>query len=202
MVHIIRMLTLLLPAALVWAAEKSDPLEALKEEMSSAACNHVVFLSLVESTVFGSTDTVQGEAWLGASDRYNVLLGADRYLATDSLLYSYSLENNQVTVEPFTNHDQRREQLSFLTRLDEFYTTTILTPGRRYRLKAVDTSDSDLPSPLLVKLTDSGQIGDLEYHDQNEDLNRIVFIKHEILDSCPEGVFEPDFPDSVEIIRF
>ena len=202
MVHVLRLLILCLPATLLWAADKSEPFEILKERMASSGCNHLEFLSLLESQVFDTTDTVMGEAWLGDSGRYNVKIGPDQYLAADNMLYSYSIENNQVTVEQLSTQDRRREQLSFLTNLDGFYSTTILARGREYRLRVIDTTDTELPSPLHLFLNSEGKIDYFEYHDQNEDLNRIVILRQEILDSCPSGIFSPDFPDSVEIVRF
>jgi len=201
MVHVIRLTMGLLFACGMVMGGEHEPLEELKSRMAQAECNHLEFLSLVESSVFETTDTVAGEAWLAEKGQFNVHLGADQYLGVDRKLFSYSTENNQVTVEDLPENDIRSEQLSFLTRLDEFFTTAILDPGRKYQLDIKDTTDADLPHLIHIYLSNEGQLDYLEYSDVNDDLNRIRFLRHKILSDCSKDIFTPNFPDSVEIIR-
>jgi hypothetical protein len=119
-------------------------------------------------------------------------------------LYSYSKPNNQVTIEQLDPRVTQSEEIAFITRLDDYYRTL---PGtdNAYRLMLVDSTARSLPDSMEVVLAQDAsgnpRLDFLEYFDINEDLNRIVFKSQTFAKECDSAGFEPNFPDSVEVIR-
>lgn len=195
---------ILMGAAVVLLATTAfadDPFETIKREMGDADCNRFEFLSILESDVFESCDTVIGEAYLGQDGRYNIMLGADEYTFDGELLYSYSGDQQQVTLERVDYATGGQEQVSFIVRLDEFYTTSPGKKKRTYELTRRDSVNAQIPEQMTVHLNTKGRIDRLEYFDDNEDFNRIIILKHEMPETCDPGRFTPDYPETVERIR-
>lgn len=179
-----------------------DPLEELKLSMARSACCSFEFLSTTESAVFETTDSVYGTALIATDGRYRIALGTDEYLQTSQYFYAFSADENQVTVEMVQPLAGGEESISFITRLDDFYKTTVVETGRRYALGRLDSTKGDLPEELtLFLLPAPSRLGRLEFLDHNEDLNVIVFQKTEFLSECDAQALEPDFPDSTEIVK-
>jgi outer membrane lipoprotein-sorting protein len=199
------MLTVLSFLLLLSAANASgqdEPFEKLKAAMADAACCRYEFLSIIESEVFESTDTTVGTALIAADGRYHISIGPDEYLRTTDKLYSYSSTENQLTVETLGTGDLRPESVSFVTRLNDHYSTRVVVPSRQYFLTLTDTAAADLPDSLSVSLL-AGKPGleRIEFFDVNNDRNRIVFSKSEYFDECDESALTPHFPDSAEVIN-
>jgi hypothetical protein len=181
---------------------QKDPFQELKTSMAGAACCRYEFLSIIESGVFETTDTTLGTALIAADGRYYIAIGQDEYLKTSDRLYSYSRAENQLVVEPTAPGAEAQESVSFITRLDDYYSTRIRVPARRYFLTRTDTAAINLPDSLTVFLMEGApRLDRLEYFDANDDRNQIVFRKSEYLDRCDETALMPHFPDSAEVIH-
>jgi outer membrane lipoprotein-sorting protein len=181
---------------------QDEPFERLKATMANAACCRYEFLSIVESEVFESTDTTLGAALIASDGRYHITIGPDEYLKTADKLYSYSSTENQMTVEALDTGDPRLESVSFVTRLNDYYSTRVVVPSRQYFLTRTDSAAVDLPDSLVVSLiSGKGGLDRIEFFDVNNDRNRIVFRKSEYFDKCDDSALSPRFPDSAEVIN-
>jgi hypothetical protein len=202
MAKILATLTLVvLPTAGV-ILSAADSFEKIKASMAEAACNRFEFLSIIESDVFDSVDTTAGNAYIARDGRYSIEIGTDRYLYDLEFLYSYSQTHAQATIEKADPHVALSEEVSYITRLDEFYRTFVVRRNSEYRLVKIDSTIRTMPDSMQLVLNRDGTgLTRIEYFDSNEDLNRIVFLSHEVLRECDEAVFEAVFPDSVETIK-
>jgi hypothetical protein len=192
-------------AALCLIAEaggaEPDRLDILKLQFARADCVSFQFLSIVESGVFERSDTAEAEATIAEDGRYLINLGRDQYLYDLEFLYSFSSDNNQLTIDR-VNGMEAHEELSFVKRLDEFYRSFVLKPDSQYRLLKSSAQESNIPDSLLLFLrSDSLVLDRIEYYDINEELNRIIFLEQIVHDTCQDLLFAPDYPDSVEVIR-
>ncbi|MDF1544916.1 MAG: hypothetical protein P1R58_07420 [bacterium] len=182
---------------------ETDSFEQIKLEYASAPCLSMTFYSIVVSEIFETTDTVAGTALFAKNGRYLVQVGDDSYLDDLTERWSYSLPNNQVLIEPSDPDGASADQFLFITRLDELYNSTILSPDSLYLLRARDDMEGDYPDSMTV-LVDAGrkELAELIYYDINEELNRIVLLKTEIKDACADSLFKLNLPDSVDVVRF
>ena len=176
-----------------------DPLHLVLDQMAVAECCHFEFLSILESDVFESVDTTAGTALIGAGSHYNISLGPDRYLRTDEFLYSYSGENEQVTVERVGSTEAPDETIRFITQLDHYYKIKWVTD--KYMLTRKAGLESNLPQMILLTLNESGGLGRLFYIDDNGDTNRIVIVDSSYRTECDSASFVPDFPNTTEVIK-
>lgn len=184
------------------APATADNFDKIKTMMAAAACNHFEFLSVLESEIFNSVDTIPGSAVIASDGRYAIDIGEDQYLYDLEFLYSYSRYHAQVTVEQVAASASLSEEISYITRLDEYYRTFVVESGRRYRLLKTDSTTGQVPDSLNLFLTPDGQKLDrIEFFDENEDFNRILFLSHRMLSECEETAFRTNFPDSVEVIK-
>jgi len=201
-ISILALLLVVAPGASVWSA--GDRFAALKSQMADAACCRFEFLSIVESDVFDAVDTTQGSAVIARDGRYQIQVGPDSYLNDGHFLYSYSQPNNQVTVERVDPDVAPTEEISFITRLDDFFSTRAVRKDSLYRLTLIDSSYTNLPDSMDVSVTVvSGalRLRSLEYRDINDDKNTVVFTGQFFHLSCDEHAFDRSFADSVEIIK-
>ena len=184
------------------SAVAGDSFEKIKKDLAESGCVHFDFLSIIESDIFDSVDSSFGEAYLSSDGRYLITLGDDQYLYDLEFLYSYSSENNQVTVEKPPDGAGVGEEISFIAHLDEYYETLAVIPDREYRLLRKAGSVADIPDSLYLYV-DRNELAldQVEYFDINEELNRLQFIKQETSAACDSNLFEPNFPDSVETIK-
>lgn len=190
----------LLCSAVVLAG--SNSFDRIKHELSEAGCAHFKFLNIIKSDVFDSVDSTNGEAWLAGDGRYLIKLDSDEYLFDGSDLYSYSYDQNQVTVEALDTTDAQTGQISFIRRLDEWFKTDIIEPDLRFRLTLREGIEGDLPDTMIVEIDkEKNRIKSIEYLDLNEENNRIIIDSQNTSESCPEQLFVPNYPDSVELIR-
>jgi hypothetical protein len=182
-----------------------DPFDEIKRQLARADCCYIEFISILQSEIFEIADSAAGSAYIAGDGRYNVKVGNDHYLYDKNLLYSYSSENNQVVIERLPPDAAVSREITFITRLDEFYRTQITRPGYSYRLYRLSSGreDSDeMPDSLEIFLVpDSTRLQRLEYLDINQERNVIVILSVFLDSICDEDRFEPTFPDSVEKIR-
>ncbi len=179
-----------------------DPLTEIKQGMRRAACCRFEFISALESEVFDSVDSTLGTALIARDGRYQIEIGSDVYTRTAEHLFSYSRVQNQVTEERLGAAARADEEIGFITRLDDFYHTNVISPGLTYLLLKHDSSAVGLPDSLTLYLAgDPPQLDRLEYLDINEEVNRVIFLSSEYLRECNDSALEPRFPDSVEIIK-
>ena len=194
-------LTVILCLLVEAGSSAPDRLDILKQQFTHADCVNFRFLSIVESGIFDRSDTAEAEATIAEDGRYLINLGRDQYLYDLEYLYSFSCDNNQVTVEK-VNGVEAYEELSFVKRLDEFYRSFVLKPDSKYRLLRLSAEESNIPDSLLLFLRSDSLILDrIEYYDINEELNRIIFLEQTVNETCPDTPFVPNYPDSVEVIR-
>jgi len=178
-----------------------DCFEKIKKSLSEAGCSQFEFLSILESDVFETTDTTSGSAYLAADGRYSVMVGRESYFNTGNRLYSYSREHNQVTVER-ADPKLVQENISFVTRLDDYYETEVISLNEEYRLKKIDHHVRSIPDLMQVFIDcDDLQLRELRFKDHNEDLNHIVILRQETDSECDEQMLVPDYPDSVEVVE-
>lgn len=180
----------------------ADRFSEIKKSLSEANCTHLEFLSIIESNIFDQVDTAEGWADIGRDGRYRIAVGTDEYLAADGKLYSYSKRHKQVTVEQLPPDMDRSTEISFVIRLDDFFKTVILRPDSSYALYRTSDDVVGLPDSLTVTLkADKTEIEQIAYIDINGELNRIEFRSIVPSLSCDPAKFEPDYPDSVKVIR-
>ena len=87
-------------------------------------------------------------------------------------------------------------------RLDEIYIVDPLTPGEKYRLVKRKFGYDNVPDSLIVAVRpDTTLLNWIEYYDVNGELNRIVLLEQTTSETCPDSLFVPAYPDSVERVR-
>lgn len=196
------LLGILIASASMGVSAGPEPFEKIKAELSSAGCTSIAFVSILESDIFNSIDSTMGQAYIAQDGQYQIRLGPDEYVSNGEFLYSYSPENNQVTVERVAPGTEGAPEVSFITHLDEFYQTAIIRPGQEYRLVKKPGKAEGLPDSLRVFLNPNGEtLERLEYFDINDELNRIIIESLKTEPACDSIRFQPEFPDSVEVIE-
>lgn len=199
MTTIRKVILLILCLSLCGTVSMADSFDLIKKNMSEADCVALDFLSVISSDLFDSVDTTRGSAIIAKSGKYDIKLGLDRYSFDSLFSYSYSVENNQVIIE---SAGLEENQVSFITRLDEFYKTAIIVPDSAYFLTRFGETNQDIPDSMIVFIDPVVQkIELIEYFDVNDDLNQIIIIFQDTEADCPSGSFTPVYPDSVERVR-
>ncbi|RKX27812.1 MAG: hypothetical protein DRP47_05985 [Candidatus Zixiibacteriota bacterium] len=184
---------------------QQDTFELIKVELAQAACVKFEILTKIESSVFNDVDSAQGSAVIAADGRFNVVIGSDQYLYDSKHLYTYSKINNQVIVETPNDSGVIVGEISFITNIDKWYSTQVVDKNSKYRLLLKNSSlaGMDMPDSMTVYVTESSRSFDsLAFFDINEDRNVIQFLCQILVSVCTEELFEPSFPDSVDIVRF
>ena len=188
--------------ALSTDAEAGDDFDRIKSRLAEAACVRLEFVSIIESEIFDLVDSTSGTACLASDGRYHVTLGPDSYLYDGRLLYSFSYENNQVLIETVGDTTDHGREITFVTRLDEFYETFSLPTRNRYWLLLRPGITGDLPDSMTVLI--SGEppvIRRLEFYDINDEFNRIELLNQQLDTICADDDFTPAFPDSAETVK-
>ena len=184
------------------AGAGEDVLSDLTETFAAADCCRFEFYSILHSEVFDSVDSTLGSACIAADGRYRIRIGEDQYLYDGDLLYSYSAPNEQVTVERPAPQDAHSAEVSFITRLDEYYRIEALRKDHEYRLYRADSLQTGLPDSMTVWVGETPQRLDrIEYYDLNDDLTVIEFLTQQTFPVCPPDSLVADFPNSTEIIK-
>lgn len=179
-----------------------DKFDSLKARMRVAKCSNFEFMSIIESEVFSSVDSIVGSAWIAKDGRYSIRLGDDQYLFDGKLLHSYSSDNEQVVVEKIDSGTTVGNEVSFIVRLDEFYISTTHIRNREYILRKKPDQNGNYPDSLRLYLDAvSGSLTKFTYFDENEDRNSIIIEKMELKNDCPDSLFEAVWPDGTDIVK-
>lgn len=201
MKSVFRVILLVGSMAMASTVIAKDAFIATKQKLASADCIQLSFRSFVHSDVFETVDTLDGEAYIAADGRYKIQLGGDEYLFDRTNLFSYSKENNQVTVQKGDSNNSANE-MQLLTRLDELYESSVITPDEQYRLtKKVGVSDNMPDSVLMTINPAKATVKRLEYTNENGDRTRIDITRQKLLTNCDSKQFLPDYPATVERIK-
>lgn len=180
----------------------ADRFETIKKDLAASKCTYFSFLSTIESSVFDQVDSAQGYAYIEDDGKYHVQVGSDEYIYDRHHLYTWSKANNQVTVETADDGGAGTDQVSFVTRLDEFFSTKPVKKGEEYRLIRKPGKSRNLPDTMLVYLDSAApRISEIEYRDINGEINRLHFTDQQTSLDCDSSRFLPNFPDSVEVIK-
>ncbi len=181
----------------------ADSFDRIRDDLNKAACVSLEFISIIESDIFESVDSVNGTAYLSGDGRYFLQVGEDIYLYDLTSTYSYSAENNQVVIESVGAGGGVSEEISFITNLSELYNSRVIHPDSVYHLTKLPGLEGDYPDSLtLVVDRRLSRLAQMEYYDINEELNRVIILRQDLFDHCLETRFKPAFPDSVERVKF
>jgi outer membrane lipoprotein-sorting protein len=194
---------IVLAGALSSSPARADQFDGIKKRIAEADCVSFEFLSVLSSSVFDTRDSSRGTAQIARDGRYVIVLGNDVYLCNGKSAYTYSPSTNQVIVEPLDSGRVASKEISFLTRLDEYYETRCIEANQKYRLtKKVDVSAGNIPDSMLV-IIDTGrqQIDHIDYLDVNDEQVRVVLTEQKLDLECNDSVFVPAFPDSAETVK-
>jgi outer membrane lipoprotein-sorting protein len=180
-----------------------DTFDTIKKQLKDANCTSIEFLSIVSSRVFESTDSAKGRAEISKDGRYNVVVGSDVYINDGKKLYSYSPASNQIIVQNRDSGSTSSSDISFITRLDDWYSTTVIKPDMEYQLtKLSKTGTGNIPDSMkLIIDRKTRKILRLEYLDINDEPVTIIILNEKHDAKCNDSHFLPDFPDSAERIK-
>jgi outer membrane lipoprotein-sorting protein len=194
---------ILLATGVAYGAEKkTDSFQQIKDRLASASCISIGFVSILESDIFKSVDSTVGTAYFARDGRYFVKLGDDVYLSDNRRKYSYSPGNNQVIVQKADSSGADARELFYITRLDEWYETAILTPDKEYKLTRKPESVGSLPDSLRVIIDKrKGRIARISYFDENDEPVSLILLQESFPAACDDARFVPRFPDSVETVK-
>lgn len=184
------------------SSSAGDRFQKIKEDLARAACSRFEFISITEYELFDEVDSVNGIVWIASDGRYDIRLPNDRFLFDGDALYSYSVENNQVVIESAVDGIASSQEISYITRLDEFYRTFVTEPDLSYRLIKLPATGADIPDSLIVLISaESRVLEQILFYDANDELNRLVITSQHSDTTCHDSLFQPTFPDSVERVR-
>jgi outer membrane lipoprotein-sorting protein len=180
-----------------------EPFSQIADRLAAADCLHVDFLHIVESAVFHDVDSMPGAAALDQQGRYRIELPNDQFLCDGSTSYSYSIPNNQIVIEDVSGeHAAAGHELLFLTNLKERYSIRPIVDGKSYKLRQTTIYQSSLPDSMTAYLSeDGGQLDRFEYFDINEDRNSLIIRSLTTGRPCPDSLFTPSWPDSIDRVK-
>jgi outer membrane lipoprotein-sorting protein len=177
--------------------------ERTKRKLASSNCIYYQFVTTVESKVFDVVDTAYCTAYIAKDGRFRVEVGPDYFIFNGDSLYSYSFENNQVVIEQPDPDDPVSSEISFVMKLEEWYDSSELKEKNTYKLVKRKGIEGEIPDSMIMSIDkESTDIKTIQYFDQNGDLNNIIITNQVIDTACNSDRFIPDYPDSVEKIRF
>lgn len=181
-------------------AQAADRFDEIKKELSKEGCWQFEFISIIESDIFDTVDSADGEAYIASDNRYRVSVGSDSFWSDGKLFYSYSVEADQLIIEK--DGGGVENEISFIIKLDEFYRTYSIEKNKKYRLIRRDKIEGDMPDSLIIQIDSKDLlIESIEYFDINEELNRIIFHQQLYNTECIDSGFVPNLPDSVERVK-
>jgi len=182
------------------APRAGDSFERIKGDLAGAKCVELEFIIILDSEVFDTVDSALGRAMLAHDGRYSVAIGEDKYIYDRQLLYSYSGEQKQVTVERIEGPSAAG--VSFLIRLDEYYSSTLIGGNREYRLIKEGTVIGNMPDSMVISIdVEARAIERIEYFDVNDDLNTVVITSQTLDNDCDSAQFIPGWPEGTQILR-
>ncbi|PWB75956.1 hypothetical protein C3F09_01465 [candidate division GN15 bacterium] len=197
-------LKLIIPVALICSNSiAADRFDAIKKKLADADCSSFKFVSILSSSVFDTKDSSRGTAQIAHDGRYRISLGADIYVCDGKSTYSYSPSTNQLVIQRLDSGSAVNKEISFLTRLDEYYTTQPVKPNQQYKLtRRAGLTAGNIPDSMLIVL-DAGRqhIERIDYVDVNDEPVSIVLTDQKLNIKCDDRTFEPAFPDSAETVK-
>lgn len=198
----ILLVILLLLHGPISAEKKADPMDRLTEELRSAGCISIDFVSIVTSDIFESVDSVSGTANLARDGRFHVRLGDDWFVQDSASLTSYNSNQHQVTIEQRPPDSSHAHEVTFLTRLDQWFDSRILQSQKQYHLRRKRTAPASLPDSLSVWLSnDRKRLERFTFRDENGDVHTIVIQQMHLSATCKTGQFLPAIPAGADIVR-
>jgi hypothetical protein len=178
----------------------ADIFDDIKIELSKDGCWHFIFVDVIESEIFNTVDTTYGEAYMSSDGRYYIETNDEFYIYDHDNYFSYSPESNQLIIEKRLSSDD--DNISFITNLNKYYDSNLLTENRSYSLLKKDNIISDVPDSMIVYInSDEKKLEKIEYFDINDELNKLIFIEQNYIDSCLDNQFIPVVPDSTERVK-
>ncbi len=182
---------------------EQDPFDRIASDLSQADCIYVEFLHIVESAVFNDVDSMPGVAQFDNDGRYRIELPNDEFVCDGRLSYAYSIPNNQIVIERLgAGQTAGAHDLLFLAHLKEYYKVTPVISGRGYRLVKTLSKQSSLPDSMNAYLTgEPARLDRFEYLDINEDRNQLIITSLTTEHPCPDSLFVPSWPDSVDRVK-
>ena len=188
--------------ALMNVGVEADGFDEVKQKLGRSGCHHFEFYSIIESDIFDQTDTALGTAHIASDGRYNITVADENYIYDLKCTYTYSESTGQVIVEKLDSSMPVGEEISFILKLDETYKTTAADDKKGYRLHKRHTGATAYPDSLYAEINDEKtELKLFEYFDVNEELNRVIFLRYDYDKQCDSTLFEPNYPDSAEVIR-
>jgi hypothetical protein len=178
----------------------ADSFDDIKMELSKDGCWQFIFVDIIESDIFNTVDTTNGEAYMASDGRYYIKTNEDFYIYDHYNYFSYSPESNQLIIEK--KHSTEEDDISFITNLDKYYKTHLLSKNHSYRLLKKESITGDVPDSMTVYIdSEEKRLVRIEYYDINEELNKLIFIEQNHFDSCLYNQFVPVVPDSTERVK-
>ena len=188
--------------ALTGSAFCQDIFDKIKRDLSQAECIKLEFISITESDIFETIDSITGQGIISIDNKYNISIGDDIFINDRLNLYSYSKENNQVIIEKSENSSKSIEEITFLKKLDKLFNTSIIVKNKKYRLIKKNDVKSELPDSMIVLINNKKKmIERIIYHDMNDDENTILIKLIDLSSPCVPDDFIPDFPESADRIK-
>ena len=177
---------------------QADKFDQIKKRIADSDCNYFEFVTIIVSDIFDTVDSTLGTALISSNGKYAISAGDEEYLSDLNYQYTYSKSTNQVLIEKVQGSSS--DEILFITKLDEFYKSYILSPDLSYRLIKKEKIEGDYPDTLFITISED-RLKQIEYNDVNEELNRIYFIKQQYDFKCNDSSFMPVYPDSVEKVK-
>lgn len=181
----------------------ADRFDSIKKELVDAGCCSFSFISVLSSSVFDTKDSSHGTAHIARDGRYQIVLGNDVYLCDGKSSYSYSPSTNQVIIEQLDSGHTVNKEISFLTRLDEYYITRCIKTNLQYALtKKTGVKAGNIPDSMLVTIdVEHRRIAHIDYFDVNDEQVSVVLLEQQLDSACGDSLFVPVFPDSAETVK-
>jgi len=195
---------LLLPlrALEVVAGESVSLFDKLVGRYNQTPQTRIEFRHIVRSDFFETADTVDGTIVFADDGRYLTRIGGDEYLFDGRCLWEYSKLYAQATRNCLKPGQRLDDSFLFFRHFGEYYDIKPVAPDSIYHLLIHKKYTGKAPDSMTVILSPTDErIVSMEYYDINDELNRILIGKQTTSDTINASLFQPDFPDSTEIIE-
>lgn len=205
---------LILPLLLVflsWVAlygdEPSDILEQLQKRYENLNDLEVNFKQEVNSGVFASKERDEGTMYLAKGDKFMINTDDQTICSNGKLLWVYSVENKQVTIDKIANATDLVRPSDYLFSFKESYDAKLLpdtTIGKvlcRVVQLVCREKDEFIQKMTLYVGSDDLLTHRAEYVDINGNIVTMEFSNIKVDEGLPAKMFEFKTPKGVEEIR-
>jgi outer membrane lipoprotein-sorting protein len=188
---------------LITGAVRADQFDLIKKDIANADCCWFRFISILSSSVFETKDSSRGTALIARDGRYAISLGNDSYISDGKYAYTYSPTSNQAIISRLDSGRVANKEISFLTRLDQYYTTKCIKSDKRYYLmKKTGVDVQNIPDSMVITVDAvRKQIAAIDYYDINDEQVSVVLLEQNVTRGCNDSLFVPNFPDSAETVK-